>query len=65
MELKPEGRLSLYAQGAYAFSPAWQLGLSYDSYRFAKSDQVASGAYLYHQPESTQDTLGLAVHYRF
>jgi hypothetical protein len=39
----------------------WSLALDYDSYRFAKSD-TEGGLY---QPESRQDTLAIALHYRF
>lgn len=63
--LNPEGRLSLYARLGYALSAAWGLSIAYDSYRFAKSDEVQNGGYLYHQPESSQDTLAFAAHFRF
>ncbi len=63
--LNPEGRLSVYAGVGYAFSPAWSLTLDYDSYRFAKSDPVEHNGMLVWQPESHQDALSLALHYRF
>ena len=63
--LNPQGRLSLYAHLAYDFNPAWGIALAYDSYRFAKSDTVTVGSRIIWQPESSQDTLALSMHYRF
>lgn len=65
LTLNPEGRLSLYGNASYALNQAWKLSLSYDSYRFAKSDEVYGYTHIYYQPESTQDSLALAAHYRF
>ena len=65
ISLNPEGRLSAYASLSYGFNPGWGVSLNYDSYRFAKSDPVVVGDWLVWQPESHQDTLGLAAHYRF
>ncbi|MGM0594926.1 MAG: hypothetical protein ACQETD_10345 [Pseudomonadota bacterium] len=68
--LNPEGELSIYAGAVFTFTPQLSLSIDYDSYRFAKSDAVrfetTSGEIRYaYQPESTQDTLGVALHYRF
>lgn len=63
--LNPEGRLSLYANVDKAINASWSVSLAYDSYRFAKSDPVVVGPYIFSQPESTQDTLSLALRYRF
>lgn len=63
--LNPEGRLSLFADMDIVLGPYWSIAIGYDSYRFAKSDPVRLGSYLYWQPESTQDTLSLALRYRF
>lgn len=61
VSLNPEGQLSLYAHLLVPITAQWRIGLNYDSYRFAKSDPDNG----YYQPESTQDTLGASVHYRF
>jgi len=63
--LKPEGRLSLYATVDRPINASWVISLAYDSYRFAKSDSVVVGSHVFSQPESTQDTLSLALRYRF
>lgn len=69
--LNPEGQLSLYAHLDVPLSNQWSLGVKYDSYRFSKSDKELvylpskSAYYRVWQPESSQDTLGVAVHYRF
>lgn len=65
LTLEPEGQLSLYADVDMAISEAWRVALGYDSYRFAQSDKVRVGSNLFWQPESTQDTLSIALHYRF
>ncbi len=59
--LHPEGQLSMFAGLAVPINSQWNIDLSYDSYRFAKSDPQ-SGVY---QPESHQTTFGAAVSYRF
>lgn len=59
--LKPEGQLSLFAGAEVAIAPAMSVRVDYDSYRFARSDPQAG----YYQPESRQDTLGIALLYRF
>jgi hypothetical protein len=61
ISIHPEGQLSLFAGMEVYLAQHWSLGLRYDSYRFAKSDTEA-GLY---QPESRQDTLAMALHYRF
>jgi len=69
--LNPEGQLSLYAHLDVPLSRQWGVSVNYDSYRFAKSDKELtyipskSAYYWVWQPESSQDTLGVAVHYRF
>ena len=59
--LHPEGQLSLFAGIEIPINNGWGLSVDYDTYRFAKSDLQAG----YYQPKSTQDTIGLALHYRF
>jgi len=59
--LEPEGQLSLFAVAEVAIAPAMSVKIDYDSYRFAKSDPQAG----YYQPEIRQDTLGIALLYRF
>lgn len=61
LTLNPEGQLSLYAKAVFPVSGTWAVAIDYDSYRYAKSDPVFG----YYQPESRQDTLGLALHGRF
>jgi hypothetical protein len=61
LTLNPEGQLSLFADLEIPVSVHWLVTLRYDSYRFAKSDQEDG----YVQPESTQDSAGIALHYRF
>lgn len=63
--LNPEGRLSLFAAASVFLDAHWSIAVAYDSYRFAKSDPVVAGGFILTQPESTQDTLSLALHYRF
>jgi hypothetical protein len=63
--LNPEGQLSLFADLSYFLTAQWRVAIGYDSYRFARSDPVAVGGLAFTQPESTQDTLSLALHYRF
>ncbi len=63
--LKPKGKLSLFVDAEFSLTPLVSVALAYDSYRFAKSDRVLAGSYFYWQPESTQDTLSLALRYRF
>lgn len=69
--LNPEGQLSLYAHLDVPLSKQWSVGVKYDSYRFARSDKelvylpsISSYTWVW-QPESSQDTLGVAMHYRF
>lgn len=59
--LEPEGQLSLFAAADVAIAPDMRVRIDYDSYRFAKSDPQAG----YYQPEIRQDTLGIALLYRF
>ena len=67
--LSPQGSFSLYGQLKYRLSSRWGLGLYYDSYRFKESDEEplrVNGVvtrYVY-QPESHQDTIGLAIEYQ-
>jgi hypothetical protein len=59
--LEPEGQLSLFVQAELPLTPAMNMTMEYDSYRFAKSDPVSG----YYQPKSWQDSVGVALHYRF
>lgn len=59
--LNPEGQLSLFADMDIPLNRVLSVAVAYDSYRFAKSDPEAG----YQQPESTQDTVGLSLRYRF
>lgn len=61
ISVHPEGQLSLFAGMEVYLARYWSLALNYDSYRYAKSD-TELGLY---QPESRQDTLAMALHYRF
>lgn len=74
--LSPEPDFSLFATLAYRMAKHWRLSLSYDSYRFKKSDEevlrvdgvaVTSGGspVTVFQPESQQDTFGLGLSYLF
>lgn len=59
--LTPEGQLSLFAQLDIPVNADWRIAIDFDSYRFAKSDPENG----YYQPESRQDSAGIALHYRF
>lgn len=59
--LNPEGQLSLLADAEIHLNAVTSVTIEYDSYRFAKSDPEAG----WEQPKSKQDTMGLALHYRF
>ncbi len=63
--LHPKGQWSLFAHMDVPINPRWGIEVIYDTYRFARSDSVRVGSYIVWQPESHQDTLSAAVHYRF
>ena len=59
IKLKPKGKPSLYLKFFYPVSSRFGLNLTYDGYRFGKSDpDPATG---YYQPKSNMDTYGLAI----
>ena len=71
--LKPEGQPSLYADIGYRFNATWSLAGYYDSYRFGASDPASvtaqalapGGRFLFFQPKSRQDALGVRLRYGF
>lgn len=67
--LRPKGRVSLYAQAGYRFTPRWSLIGYYDGYRFGESNQVratsAGTQFLVFQPASNADSYGLRLEYSF
>ena len=59
IKLKPKGQPSLYANLFYPINGRFGVNLTYDGYRFNKSDpDPATGAY---QPKSEMQTYGLAI----
>jgi opacity protein-like surface antigen len=69
--LRPKGELSLYGQLGYRFSRNWNLSAYYDSYRFRESgdvsvrDRFTGTPQSFFQPESSIDSFGLRLQYRF
>lgn len=59
IKLKPKGQPSLYAKLFYPVNDRFGLNLTYDGYRFKKSDpDPSTGAY---QPKSEMQTYGLSI----
>ncbi|HKJ76001.1 MAG TPA: hypothetical protein VKA64_02250 [Gammaproteobacteria bacterium] len=70
VDLEPEGDFSPYLGIGYRFPARWDIELSYETYRFDRSDDeplkqngVQVGTVT--QPESKQDTIALNVRYWF
>jgi hypothetical protein len=67
VNLKPEGRPSLYLTWRYQLNARFDFSLSYDGYLFAKSDdeivynEIDGNYYAIHQPRSEMQTLGLTL----
>jgi hypothetical protein len=57
----PSGQLSPFANAEFFVESHWSVVLSYDTYRFAKSD-VSGG---YYQPKSSRDSYTASVRYHF
>lgn len=63
--LYPKGQWSLFASVDIPINRQWGIEVAYDTYRFGRSDSVRVDSYTVWQPESHQDTLSVAFHYRF
>ena len=67
--LTPKGGGSLYAEAGYRFRARWSLAAYYESYRFEESGDVlvTNGVrdFVFFQPKSSVDSLGLRLRYSF
>ncbi|MEN8168887.1 MAG: hypothetical protein ABFS08_01520 [Pseudomonadota bacterium] len=66
INLNPKGQPSLYANFSYNINERFLVGLTYDGYAFAKSDEdivynLDGNYYAIHQPKSSMQTLTLSV----
>lgn len=67
--LHPKRDFSLYGTLGYRFNPSWDVIAYYDSYRFKQSDAVVvtsgGASFLFVQPESKMDLVGVKVQLNF
>lgn len=64
--LHPAGQLSLQANVEFYLAAQWSLVLEYESYRFAKSDEVrVDPVTVAYQPKSNRDSYSAFVRYHF
>ncbi len=64
ISLEPEGSPSFFAEAGYG-RDTLKVGIFYEGLRFSKSDPVTSGNYIFWQPESEADTLGINLYFTF
>ena len=67
--LRPGKDFSFYGTVGYRMSPAWDVVMYYDSYRFKQSNSVAvtsgGAGFIVFQPESKMDVLGVKLQHHF